>query len=157
MKCKAGENEDEKTVKIIKALSIYSWKAIVVLALSAFCIKYGKIRLISIRFEERSLATAVALLKQQEGHGLNEDYTSNKHLRTWFQSLAILIAKMLKLTNHIVYLEENYHDKAMAEIFIPRAVYWIIHSVVVCSSQIIDVLVMHNRYTLLFFFSLFFW
>uniref|UniRef100_A0A6N2L7D7 Sieve element occlusion N-terminal domain-containing protein n=1 Tax=Salix viminalis TaxID=40686 RepID=A0A6N2L7D7_SALVM len=150
-KCSEGGEEDHATtLAIFNLLSNYSWDAKVVLALAAFAVNYGEFSLVAQIYLTNPLAKAVALLKQ-----LPEIIERAEDLKPQFEALTNLIRAMTDVAKCIVELKElpsqyitpDTPEMLTATAHIPTAVYWIIRSIVACTSQIVALVGMGHEYT----------
>ncbi|KAJ6430369.1 hypothetical protein OIU84_021717 [Salix udensis] len=150
-KCSEGGEEDHATtLAIFNLLSNYSWDAKVVLALAAFAVNYGEFSLVAQIYLTNPLAKAVALLKQ-----LPEIIERAEDLKPQFEALTNLIRAMTDVAKCIVefkelpsqYITPDTPEMLTATAHIPTAVYWIIRSIVACTSQIVGLVGMGHEYT----------
>ncbi|KAJ6321440.1 hypothetical protein OIU77_011503 [Salix suchowensis] len=150
-KCSEGGEEDHATtLAIFNLLSSYSWDAKVVLALAAFAVNYGEFSLVAQIYLTNPLAKAVALLKQ-----LPEIIERAEDLKPQFEALANLIRAMTDVAKCIVefkelpsqYITPDTPEMLTATAHIPTAVFWIIRSIVACTSQIVGLVGMGHEYT----------
>lgn len=142
-KCSGGENH-ASAMEILNVLANYTWDAKAVIALASFSINYGQFWLVANLFLDDPLAKSVAILKQFpdiiNGH--------SKVLKPRFETINGLIKVSLELTRHIAefrslpakYISDDAEPLIAASTYIPIAVYWIIRSLVACSSQVTEIL-----------------
>lgn len=132
-------------------LSNYSWDAKAVITLAAFAVNYGEFWLVAQLYTSNPLAKSLAHLKQ-----LPDVLEHGDALKPRFEAVFNLIKAMLDLTHCIVRfkeLPEQYIDPETPELVtatahIPIAVYWIIRSIVACSSIIINLIGMGQEYVI---------
>lgn len=124
-------------------LANYAWDAKAAIALASFSIIYGQFWLVGNLFLDDPLAKSVAVLKQFpdiiNGH--------SDVLKPRFQTINGLIKVSLELTRYIAefrslpskYISDDAEPIIAASTYIPMAVYWIIRSLVACSSQVTEI------------------
>jgi hypothetical protein len=124
---------------LFNTLTSYTWDAKVVLSLAAFAVNYGEFWLIAQLSTTNPLAKSMAFLKQ-----LPDIIEHSNSLKHQFDALNKLIKTMMDLTRCIVefkelpsqYISHDTSAMSIAIAHIPAAAYWIIRSIVACSSQI---------------------
>ncbi|XP_010248721.1 PREDICTED: protein SIEVE ELEMENT OCCLUSION B-like [Nelumbo nucifera] len=128
---------------LLTTLSMYSWDTKAVIVMAAFGINYGDFWLTSQICTTNSLAKSLSVLKQ-----VPEVLSHvNKMLKPRLDALSNLIRGMLDLTKSLTefydlpvgYLS-GFPAMSMASNLVPTAVYWIIRSVLVCTSQFNSIL-----------------
>ncbi|KAK3028452.1 hypothetical protein RJ639_039044 [Escallonia herrerae] len=139
-KALAEEKVHGRTMRILNALSNYTWDVKVVLALAAFAVNYAELRLVAQLYNENNqLAMSVALLKQLP------DVVEADPLK--LKAITMLINALSDVTKSIVqYYDlrlklggaEPENQTALARSHI--AVYWSIHSIVACASEFMAVI-----------------
>ncbi|KAK4423893.1 protein SIEVE ELEMENT OCCLUSION C [Sesamum alatum] len=137
-RCFEGENLHRKTIVLLEMLSHYRWDAKVVLALASLACSFGLFQLILQLQSVNALAVSLAMIK-----GLPR---ASSMLNPEFKALNLLVNTMVKLTKVILSFEgmsmqhELVDDKAMdvTKSNIYMATYWILRSILLCSSQIAD-------------------
>ncbi|KAL8547563.1 hypothetical protein ACS0TY_007041 [Phlomoides rotata] len=142
-KCSGGENH-ASAMEILNVLANYNWDAKAVIALASFSINYGQFWLVANLFLDDPLAKSVAILKQFpdiiDGH--------SEVMKPRFEMINGLIKVSLELTRSIAefrslpskYISDDAEPIIAASTCIPMAVYWIIRSLVACSSQVTEIL-----------------
>lgn len=126
---------------ILGMLSSYSWDSKVVIALAAFALNFGEVRLITQLYTTNSLATSIAMLKHIPETQNRDDILGLRHR---YEIISNIVKVMLDLTNCIVAFEElpseyktpDLPQTSAATNLIPIAVYWTIRSIVTSASQI---------------------
>ncbi|ONK77637.1 uncharacterized protein A4U43_C02F8890 [Asparagus officinalis] len=144
-----GGDAHTTTMHVLNSLSTYTWDAKVVLALAAFAVGYGEFWLTAQLHTVHPLARSLAQLKQ-----LPDILEHTDALRPRFDAVNNLIHAMLDVAKCIVefkelpseYITLDSHDMNMAMAHIPTAVYWIIRSIIACSSQIIGLIGLGHEY-----------
>ncbi|XP_042517118.1 protein SIEVE ELEMENT OCCLUSION B-like [Macadamia integrifolia] len=139
-KCYEGEDAHSTTMVLFKSLSKFSWDAKVVMALFAFAVTHGEFWLVEELCETHPLAKSIVLLKQ-----LPDVFKQSEMQRPRFESFWSLFKAMFDVTESIIQFHElppqytsvDQSPISVATAQIPIAVYWIIKSVVTCTSQII--------------------
>lgn len=119
-------------------LGNYGWDAKAVLVLAAFAKSYGEFWLLMQLYPRNHLALSVAILKQ-----LPSDLSTFKRL---FKALSLLMKTVVDLTNCVIKFEclplskvkLDKEAKSITMLNIYSTVYWIIRSILTCSSQIRD-------------------
>lgn len=138
-----GRDAHATTVHVFHQLSTYTWDTKVVLAMAAFAVGYGEFWLTAQLHSVNPLAKSVALLKQ-----LPDILEHTDALKPRFDAVNNLIQAMLNVTKCIIefkelppeYISPDSPDISMAMAHIPTAVYWVIRSIIACSSQIIGLI-----------------
>lgn len=133
---------------ILNILSSYPWHAKVVLTLAAFAVNFGEFWLVSLQSAANTLAKSVSLLKQ-----LPDMAESSASLRSQFDAVNKLVKATLDVTRCIIvfkelpneYISEDTPPMSMASAHIPVAAYWIIRSMVACSTQIASLIGLRNE------------
>ncbi|KAF6176952.1 hypothetical protein GIB67_027752 [Kingdonia uniflora] len=145
--CKCSGNGDlhARTMAMLNLLGNFTWDAKVVLVLAAFATSYGEFWLISQLNTTNPLAVLVALLKQLP--------KEMKALGPRFKALSLLVKNMVDVVKCTIDFEElqiqllKVDDKASitanSQIYV--AAYWVIRSVLACSSLITDVIAMNSE------------
>ncbi|KAF6144507.1 hypothetical protein GIB67_004461 [Kingdonia uniflora] len=150
-KCSNSGDTHATTLSLFELLSSYSWDAKVVLTLAGFAVIYGEFWLVTHLRTTNHLARSIALLKQ-----LPDIIQHNDSLKPRFDALGNLINAMLDVTKCIIELKElpfqyitpDVSPLAMATTHVPTAAYWIIRSVVACTSQIISLVGLGHEFIL---------
>ncbi|XP_039043490.1 protein SIEVE ELEMENT OCCLUSION B-like [Hibiscus syriacus] len=143
-----GEDAHSTTLAVAQIVKGYLWDAKIVLALAAFAMTYGELLLVIQLYATNPLAKGVALLKQ-----LPEVLARPDLLKPKFDTLAALINAMVVVAKCIVEFKElpskyiSPHDPELssANADFPSAVYWTIRGMVVCSSQIMNLISMGHE------------
>ncbi|KAL0297040.1 UNVERIFIED_CONTAM: protein SIEVE ELEMENT OCCLUSION C [Sesamum radiatum] len=136
--CFEGENLHRKTLILLEMLSHYRWDAKVVLALASLACSFGLFQLILQLQSDNALAGSLAMIKRVP--------RASSMLNPEFKALNLLVNTMVKLTKVIISFEgmsmqhELVDDKSMdvTKPNIYMATYWILRSILLCSSQIAD-------------------
>ena len=140
VKCFGGGDAHATTVFVFNSVSAYTWDAKLVLALAAFAIGYGEFWLTAQLHTINPLAKSVAHLKQ-----LPDILEHTDALKPRFDAISNLIRASLDVTKCIIefkelpeeYISPDSPDLSVALAHIPTAVYWVIRSIIACTSQII--------------------
>lgn len=127
-----------KVLMLLEMLSRYRWDAKLVLALAAFAETFGLFWLIGQHQSKNALAASLATVKQLP-RAINA-------LKPQFKALTSLTHTMMKVTKLIVsfeswhlqheFLDVKSIDYVKSKIYV--AAYWILRSILECSSQISD-------------------
>lgn len=127
---------------VLNMLSSYSWDAKAVISIASFAVNYGEFWLVARLFTRDPLAKSVALLKQLPNM---VDYSDM--LKGQFNMINDLVKKALEVAKCMAELERlppkyisDAESMTRALNYIPIAVYWIIRSLVACSSQLKHIL-----------------
>ncbi|KAL5192083.1 Protein SIEVE ELEMENT OCCLUSION B [Glycine soja] len=147
-KCSGGGDAHSSTMVLLNYMSSYAWHAKVVLTLAAFAVIFGEFWLVAQLSAENTLAKSVALLKQLPD--IAENFMS---LKPHFEALIRLVKAAMDVTMCIVefkelpseYISEDTPPMSVASTHIPIASYWVIRSIVACSSQIASLVGMRNE------------
>ncbi|XP_027338753.1 protein SIEVE ELEMENT OCCLUSION B-like [Abrus precatorius] len=147
-KCSGGGDAHASTMVLLNYLSSYAWHAKVVLTLAAFAVIFGEFWLVAQSSVENTLAKSVALLKQ-----LPDIIENSSSYKPHFDALIKLVKAALDVTMCIVefkelpsaYISEDTPPMSVASTHIPIAAYWVIRSIVACSSQISSLIGMRNE------------
>ncbi|MED6217821.1 hypothetical protein PIB30_021115 [Stylosanthes scabra] len=149
-KCSGSGDAHGSTMVLLNYLSSYAWHAKVVLTLASFSVVFGEFWLVSemSTMENNTLAKSVALLKQ-----LPDIVENSSSLRPQFDAVNKLVKASLDVTMCIVkfkelpsqYISEDTPPMSLASAYIPIAAYWVIRSIVACSSQIAGFIGMRNE------------
>lgn len=134
--CHEDANLHKQTLVLLELLGHYRWDAKVVLALASFAHSFASFWLILQLQYDNALAVSLAIVKQ----------LPRAILKPKFKALSLLVNTMLKLSKIIVQFEgvSQHHElvdhRAMdiAKKKIYMATYWILRSILVCSSQFPD-------------------
>lgn len=148
-KCMSGGDAHETAVNIFNILSSYNWDAKAVLALAALAVTYGEFWLVIQLYPTNSLAKGIAALKQ-----LPEILEWADALKPKFDALTSLVGAIVELTECIIefselpsqYISPDTPELSTAIAHIPTAAYWIIRSIVACTSQIVGLIGMGPEY-----------
>lgn len=151
-KCSGGADAHAATMTILGMLSSHKWEAKVVISLAAFTVNYGEFWLVAQLCPTNPLAKSVALLKQ-----LPDIIEHSYSLKSRFDTINNLIKAILDVTKCIIefkqlpaqYISEETPPLSLAIAHIPIAAYWTIRSMVVCASQITNLLGMSYEYVIL--------
>ncbi|XP_062110486.1 protein SIEVE ELEMENT OCCLUSION C isoform X2 [Humulus lupulus] len=119
-------------------LGNYTWEAKAVLVLATFVKSYGEFWLLMQLYPKNTLALSVAMLKQ-----LPSDLTAYTRQ---FKALSLLMKTVIDLTKCVIKFESlplsqvklDKENMSITKYNIYSAVYWIIRSILTCSSQISD-------------------
>ncbi|GMY14995.1 protein SIEVE ELEMENT OCCLUSION B-like [Fagus crenata] len=148
-KCSGGGDAHATTMVLFNTLTSYTWDAKVVLSLAAFAVNYGEFWLIAQLSTTNPLAKSMAFLKQ-----LPDIIEHSNSLKLQFDALNKLIKTMMDLTRCIVefkelpsqYISHDTSAMSIAIAHIPAAAYWIIRSIVACSSQLASLIGFRHEY-----------
>lgn len=148
-KCSGSGDAHATTMAIFNMVTNYAWDAKVVLALAAFAVYYGEFWLVAQLFPTNSLAKSVAILKQ-----LPEILERSDALKPKYEAISNLIRAMINVTKCIVefnelpqqYITPDTPAYESTDALIPTAAYWIIRSIVACTSQIMGLITMSHEY-----------
>lgn len=136
--CSDEGNQHERTMLLFELLGNYSWDAKAVLTLAAFAKSYGEFWLLMQLYPKNPVALSVAMLKQ-----LPSDLSTFKRL---FKALSLLMKTVVDLTKCVIkfewlplqHVKLDKEAKSITELNIYSSVYWIIRSILTCSSQLTD-------------------
>ncbi|KAL2547068.1 hypothetical protein Fot_16301 [Forsythia ovata] len=143
-RCFEHENLHTKTMGLLEMVSHFRWEAKAVLVLAAFMTSYGVFWLIKRLQSDNVLALSLAILKR-----LPRDITMFDPRLKALTSLIDCLVKVTKLVIMIESLPMSCDRKAMAmtNSKIYMATYWIIRSILECSSQIADLRSLRHEQT----------
>ncbi|KAL2547095.1 hypothetical protein Fot_16328 [Forsythia ovata] len=143
-RCFEHENLHTKTMGLLEMVSHFRWEAKAVLVLAAFMTSYGVFWLIKRLQFDNVLALSLAILKR-----LPRDITMFDPRLKALTSLIDCLVKVTKLVIMIESLPMSCDRKAMAmtNSKIYMATYWIIRSILECSSQIADLRSLRHEYS----------
>ncbi|CAA3027557.1 Hypothetical predicted protein [Olea europaea subsp. europaea] len=141
-RCFEKGNFHAKTMVLLEMVSHFRWDAKVVLVLAAFITSYGIFWLIQQLKFDNVLALSLAILKR-----LPRDITMFDPKFKALTSLINSLVKVTKLVVMMVSLPVSHDHKAMAitNSKIYMATYWIIRSILECTSQITDLRSMRHQ------------
>ncbi|KAL5552747.1 hypothetical protein UlMin_040148 [Ulmus minor] len=136
--CFSEGNLHERTMNLFELVGNHKWDAKAALVFAAFALNYFKFWLLMHLHRENSLALSIVMLKQ-----LPTDLSTLKPL---FKALTSLIKTMIEFMKLVIkfeglplsLVELEGEAKSIREIHIYPAVYWIIRSILTCSSKIAD-------------------
>lgn len=142
-KCVGGGDNHASAIEILTTLSSYAWDAKAVIALAAFSVNYGQFWLVGNLYTTDPLARSVAVLKQ-----LPEIIDHSDVMRSRFETINNLVKVSLELTRCIAefrrlpskYISNDAEAMVVAASHVPFAVYWIVRSLIACSSQVTEIL-----------------
>ncbi|KAK6116563.1 hypothetical protein DH2020_049669 [Rehmannia glutinosa] len=148
-KCSSGGESHSVTMDLLRSLSNYSWDAKLVIAFAAFAINYGEFWLVEQQQNKNALAKNIAALKD-----LPEIMAHAGDLKQRFEAVLDLLTAILKVTHCIIEFKElptQYISRESPEItsataHIPTAVYWIIRSLLVCASTLLNLIGSGHEY-----------
>ncbi|KAL7149182.1 hypothetical protein ABFS83_05G022600 [Erythranthe nasuta] len=149
-KSSAGGESHTVTMHLLNTLSNYSWAAKVVITFAAFAINYGEFWLVEHLQAKDPLAKNIATLKD-----LPDVMAHAGALQQKFDQVLNLLNQVLKVTHRIiefkelpdVYISHDSPEYIAATAHIPLAVYWIIRSLLVCASTLLNLIGSgHDRY-----------
>ncbi|GJU19466.1 sieve element occlusion B-like protein [Tanacetum coccineum] len=152
-KCIGGEDPYGTTIGIFNMLSKYRWDAKATITLAAFAVIYGEFWLVARHYTDNPLAKSLVLLKR-----LPAVLEHEETFKPRFDAISMLITAILDLTHCIVgfkeipeeYISSETPELVIATTHIPRAVYWIIRSIVACASTLVNLTGMgHKRITMI--------
>lgn len=137
---------------LLNALSNYSWAAKVVITFAAFSINYGEFWLVEHLQAQDPLAKNIAILKD-----LPDVMAHAGALKQKFESVLNLLGAVLKVTHRIIefkelpdaYISHDSQEFRDATAHIPLAVYWIVRSLLVCTSTLLNLIGSGHEYVLL--------
>ncbi|XP_010550172.2 PREDICTED: protein SIEVE ELEMENT OCCLUSION A [Tarenaya hassleriana] len=118
---------------VLSLISKYRWDAKAVLVLAALAVKYGVFLLLAETYATNQLTKSLAMIKQIPGIS-SQETSFNKRL----EKSRVLMQDMVDLTTTIIKIYElppHYITEAFTG-HVPIAVYWIVRSVLLCTSQI---------------------
>lgn len=141
-RCFEQGNLHAKTMVLLEMVSHFRWDAKVVLVLAAFITSYGIFWLIQQLKFDNVLALSLAILKR-----LPRDITM---FDPKFKALTSLINSLVKVTKLVVMMmslpvSHDHKAMAMTNSKIYMATYWIIRSILECTSQITDLRSMRHQ------------
>ncbi|CAI9785123.1 unnamed protein product [Fraxinus pennsylvanica] len=133
-RCFEQGNLHTKTMVLLEMVSHFRWDAKVVLVLAAFTTRYGIFWLIQQLHFDNVLALSLAILKR-----FPRDIMFDPKFKALI-SLINCLVKVTKLVEMMASLPVSHDHKAMATMNsnIYMATYWIIRSILECTSQITD-------------------
>ncbi|XP_051149411.1 protein SIEVE ELEMENT OCCLUSION B-like isoform X2 [Andrographis paniculata] len=142
-KCSGGGESHSVTMELLKSLSSYAWDAKVVITFAAFAINYGEFWLVEHLHTKDPLAKNIAALKD-----LPDLMTNAGELQKKFEAVLGLLNAALKVSHCIIefkelpplYISRESPEITAATAHIPTAVYWIIRSLLVCSSTLLSLI-----------------
>lgn len=148
-KCTGGGDAHATTTEIFHLLSNYGWDAKAAITLAAFAMNYGEFWLVAQLYTANPLAKSLAHLKQ-----LPDILEHGEVLKPRFEAVTTLIKAMLDLTRCIVkfkelpghYISPETPELVTATAHIPTAVYWIIRSIVACTSILMNLIGMGHEH-----------
>lgn len=148
-KCPETGEVHSTTMSILNMVSYYPWDAKLVIALSAFAVKYGGFWLLSQSHTSNQLAKNLSILKQ-----VPQNLQQSNMMESRFDTIKNLIRAMLDIAKCIVefkelppkYITEDVTAMSKAMDHIPIAIYWTIRSMLVSASQITGLSGFGNEY-----------
>lgn len=148
-KCSGSGDAHASAMVIFNMATNYAWDAKAVLALAAFAVYYGEFWLVAQLYMTNSLAKSVAILKQ-----IPEIMEHSDSLKPKYEAIANLITAMINVTKCIVefkelpsqYITPDTPAYESANALIPTAAYWIVRSIIACTSQITGLINMSHEY-----------
>ncbi|XP_054805801.1 protein SIEVE ELEMENT OCCLUSION B-like isoform X2 [Prosopis cineraria] len=152
-KCSTGGNSHSTTMGILGMLSSYSWDSKAVIALAAFALNFGEVRLVAQLYGTNPLAKSIAMLKHVPETQNRDDIMGLQHR---YEVISNIVKVMLDVTNCIVAFEElpsqyktpDTPQMSAVTTLIPIAVYWTIRSILASASQISGFLSMNQHISL---------
>ncbi|KAG8388521.1 hypothetical protein BUALT_Bualt02G0134200 [Buddleja alternifolia] len=135
-------------MEILNMLSTYTWDAKAVISLASFSLNYAQFWLVSELFATDPLAKSVALLKQ-----LPNIIDLSDVMKSRFDTINNLVKATLEVTNCVSefgrlpskYITDDSELLIIAMTQIPVAVYWVIQSLVTCSSHVTKTLGLNHE------------
>ncbi|KAL8230093.1 hypothetical protein R6Q57_014993 [Mikania cordata] len=148
-KCTGGADAHTNTTTIFNMLSNYDWDAKAVISLAAFAVNYGEFWLVVQLHATNPLARSLTHLKQ-----LPDIIERGESLKPRFNSITSLIKAMLDVTHCIIkfkelpqqYISPDTPELVAATSNIPIGVYWIIRSIVACSTILVNLIGMGHEH-----------
>lgn len=132
-------NAHETTLAIFDMLSSYSWDARAVMTLAAFALDYGKFWLLMQIHTNDQLAKSMAFLKGlpvlAEHSGLQKRQQALAELNNLIKVTLEVIKCIFELEKLPNYGRENVPALSKALYYIPLDSYWVIRTVIGCSTQ----------------------
>jgi hypothetical protein len=132
-------NAHETTLAILDMLSSYSWDARAVMTLAAFALDYGKFWLLMQIHTSDQLAKSMAFLKGlpvlAEHSGLQKRQQALAELNHLIKVTLEVIKCIFELEKLPNYGRENVPALSKALYHIPLDSYWVIRTVIGCSTQ----------------------
>lgn len=147
--CFGDGKSHSTTMMLFDSLGNYSWDAKVVLVLAAFAMSYGELFLTAQFCPINPLAASVAMLTQ-----LPNNMEDTEELQPRLKALSYLVKTLVDVTKCIIefeglpmqYTTLDIEAMAITKTHIHVAAYWVIKSVVACSSQIAELIaVTHEK------------
>ncbi|GER55995.1 sieve element occlusion b [Striga asiatica] len=137
------------TMELLKSLSSYSWDAKAVIVFAAFAINYGEFWLVEQLQTTNPLAKNIAALKD-----LPSIIDHAGDLKKRFEAVLDLLNQVLRVTHCIIEFKELPHvyisrespEISAATAHIPTAVYWILRSLLVCASTLLNLIGSGHEY-----------
>lgn len=134
---------------LLKSLSNYSWDAKVVITFAAFSINYGEFWLVEQLHMKNPLAKNIATLKD-----LPSTMEHSSDLRKKFEAIVDLLTAITKVTHCIIefkelpslYISRESPEVEAATAHIPIAVYWVIRSLLVSASVLLNLIATGHEY-----------
>ncbi|PIN26407.1 hypothetical protein CDL12_00842 [Handroanthus impetiginosus] len=130
----AGAESHAVTMDLLRTQSSYSWDAKAVITFAAFAINYSNLQ------TKNPLAKNTLTPKD-----LPETMARAEKVKKKFENVLDLLNEVLKVTNCITkfkklpfYISRSLPEMKAAKAHFPLAVYWIIRSILVCTSTLID-------------------
>ncbi|XP_076927920.1 protein SIEVE ELEMENT OCCLUSION B-like [Bidens hawaiensis] len=131
------------TIGIFHTLSHYEWDVKAIIVVSSFMENYGEFWLVVQSLVSNPLAKSRAHLKQ-----MHDVLERGEALKPRFEAGTNLFKAMLDLTHCVVrfkdlpkqYISPDTPELVTATTLIPSAVYWIIRSIVACTSILINLI-----------------
>ncbi|KAG9130689.1 hypothetical protein Leryth_018079 [Lithospermum erythrorhizon] len=151
--CHSDGDGRKVSEKIFQSLAPYSWEAKVVIALAAFTMQYGEFWLVAELYRTHPLAGSVSLLMEIPEIMGNMEIFGPK-----FKAITDLVDAMLDVTRSIIELNEIFNKRRISRdaeddisatlhlSVIPTASYWVIKSIVACSSILLNLMAMGHEY-----------
>ncbi|PIN26405.1 hypothetical protein CDL12_00840 [Handroanthus impetiginosus] len=148
-KCAAGGESHAVTMDLLRTLSSYSYDAKAVITFAAFAINYGEFWLVEHLHTQNPLAKNIATLKD-----LPDILAHADELKKKFEDVLNLLNAVLNVTHCIiafkelpsVYISRESPEIKAATAHIPMAVYWIIRSILVCASTLLNLIGSGHEY-----------
>ncbi|XP_073299838.1 protein SIEVE ELEMENT OCCLUSION B-like [Primulina huaijiensis] len=148
-KCTSGTEAHSLTMDLLKSLSNYSWDAKVVITFAAFSINYGEFWLVEQLHTKNPLAKNIATLKD-----LPSTMEHSSDLRKKFVAVVELLTAITKVTHCIIefkelpslYISRESPEVEAATSHIPIAVYWVIRSLLVSASVLLNLIGTGHEY-----------
>ncbi|CAI9756328.1 unnamed protein product [Fraxinus pennsylvanica] len=142
-KCAAGGEAHSVAIGLLETLSNYGWDAKVVITFAAFSVSYGEFWLVENLRVKNQLAKDIAALKD-----IPETVEHKEEMKKKFKAVVDLLHAVLTVTRIIIkfkelpsmYINRDSPEMVTATAHIPTTVYWIIRSILVCASVLLNLI-----------------